>query len=101
MRDLSKESVKYSFVDGVNFHMRIKRDIEIVPVLVAIGVTDLGHRLVLGLQSGDKESATVAKKHKKEVADDLLKRRLWGFTSSSNKNGKMLSSQLFLVRKDL
>ena len=58
MRDLSKERVKYIFVDGVNFRMRIKRDIEIVPVLVAIGVTDLGHRLVLGLQSGDKESAT-------------------------------------------
>lgn len=58
MRDLSGECVKYIFVDGVNFRMRIKRDIEIVPVLVAIGVTEAGHRLGLSLQSGDKESAS-------------------------------------------
>ena len=58
MRDLSRERIKYIFVDGVNFRMRIKRDIEIVPVLVAIGVTETGHRLVLSLQSGDKESAS-------------------------------------------
>ena len=58
MRDLSQESVKYLFVDGVNFHMRIQGSIELVPVLVAIGVTMEGHKLVLGLQSGDKESAS-------------------------------------------
>jgi len=58
MRDLSNEDVKYMFIDGVNFHMRINRDIELVPVLVAIGVTEAGHRLVLSLQSGDKESAS-------------------------------------------
>jgi putative transposase len=46
------------FIDGVNFHMRIARDIETVPILAAIGVTKAGHRLVLGLQSGDKESAS-------------------------------------------
>jgi len=57
-RDLSGEDVKYMFIDGVNFHMRIKRDIETVPVLVAIGVTKAGQRLVLSLQSGDKESAS-------------------------------------------
>ena len=57
MRDLSHEAVKYMFVDGVNFNMRLKGSIELVPVLVAIGVVDTGHRLVLGLQAGDKESA--------------------------------------------
>ena len=38
--------------------MRVGRSIEIVPVLVAIGVTETGQKLVLSLQSGDKESAT-------------------------------------------
>jgi len=57
MRDLSKETTKYLFIDGVNFRMRVGRRIEIIPVLAAIGVTGDGHKLVLGLQSGDKESA--------------------------------------------
>ncbi len=56
-RDLSTEAVKYMFVDGVNFSMRVGRSVEVVPVLVAIGVVKSGHRLVLGLQAGDKESA--------------------------------------------
>lgn len=58
MRDLSQEAVKYLFIDGVNFRMRMGRKIEIIPVLAAIGVTQKGHKLVLGLQSGDKESAS-------------------------------------------
>lgn len=57
MRDLSQEAVKYMFVDGVNFSMRVAGSIELVPVLVAIGVRKGGQRLVLGLQAGDKESA--------------------------------------------
>jgi putative transposase len=57
-RDLSREPVKYLFIDGVHFHMRVGRSIEIVPVLVAIGVTETGQKLVLSLQAGDKESAT-------------------------------------------
>ena len=59
-RDLSHEPVKYLFidVDGVHFHMRLGRSIEIVPVLVAVGVTETGQKLVLSMQSGDKESAT-------------------------------------------
>lgn len=56
-RDLSSEPIKYIFVDGVNFDMRMGDSIEKVPVLVAIGVTESGMRLVLGLQAGDKESA--------------------------------------------
>lgn len=57
-RDLSQESVKYLFIDGVHFHMRVGGSVEVVPVLVAIGVTEKGHKLVLSLQAGDKESAT-------------------------------------------
>ena len=57
-RDLSKEQIKYLFVDGVNFDMRIGDSIEKTPVLVAIGVTESGQRLVVGLQAGDKESAS-------------------------------------------
>lgn len=56
-RDLSNETIKYIFVDGVIFSMRVARSIEKVPVLVAIGVTENGSKLVLGIQSGDKESA--------------------------------------------
>ncbi len=57
-RDLSKELVKYMYMDGVNFDMRIGGSVEKVAVLVAIGVTEGGQKLVLGLQSGDKESVS-------------------------------------------
>lgn len=67
MRDLSREQIKYIFVDGVNFHMRIGRDIELVPVLGAIGVTEDGHRLVLSLQSGDKESSSTWREFFKDL----------------------------------
>jgi putative transposase len=57
-RDLSAELVKYLFIDGVHFHMRVEKSIELIPVLVAIGVTQTGQKLVLSLQAGDKESAS-------------------------------------------
>jgi len=38
--------------------MRVAGSVENVPVLVAIGVRESGQRLVLGLQAGDKESAS-------------------------------------------
>jgi putative transposase len=57
-RDLSKEPVKYLYIDATNFSMRIDGAVETVPVLVVVGVTGEGYRTVLGLQSGDKESAT-------------------------------------------
>lgn len=50
-RDLSQESIKYLFLDGVNFDMRIDGSVEKVPVLVAIGVTEKGQKLVLGFQA--------------------------------------------------
>lgn len=73
-RDLSKHAIKYLFVDGVCFDMRIDRRIEKVPVLVAIGVTETGHKLVLGFQAGDKESAS----HWREFFKDLKIRGLDG-----------------------
>jgi putative transposase len=75
-RDLSQESIKYLFLDGVNFNMRIDGSIEKVPVLVAIGVTETGHKLILGLQSGDKESALSWR----EFFKDLKTRGLNGWT---------------------
>jgi putative transposase len=71
-RDLSQECIKYLFVDGVNFDMRMGDTIEKVTVLVAIGVSETGHRLVLGLQAGDKESASAWR----EFFKDLKRRGL-------------------------
>ena len=71
-RDLSREPVKYMYIDGTLFSMRIAGSIEKEPVLVALGVTETGHRTVLGLQSGDKESATSWR----EMFKDLKKRGL-------------------------
>ncbi len=73
-RDLSSGSFKYIFVDGVNFHMRLKESVELVPVLVAIGVTRDGHKKVLGMQAGDKESAS----NWREFFKDLKRRGLDG-----------------------
>lgn len=56
-RDLSHEKIKYLFIDGVTFRMRMGGTIEPVPILAAIGVKEDGVKLVLSLQSGDKESA--------------------------------------------
>jgi len=73
-RDLSKEPIKYIFVDGTNFSMRVKGSVEKVPVLVSIGVTTEGRRTVLGLQAGDKESAS----NWRELFKDLKRRGLDG-----------------------
>jgi putative transposase len=75
-RDLSREAIKYLFVDGTLFSMRVEGSVEKVPVLVAIGVTVDGHRTVLGLQAGDKESATSWR----ELFRDLKRRGLDGST---------------------
>jgi putative transposase len=71
-RDLSEHRIQYIFVDGVNFDMRLGNTIENVPVLAAIGVSESGARMVLGLQSGDKESASSWR----EFFKDLKKRGL-------------------------
>ena len=40
----TEKKIKYIFLDGVNFDMRIDGSIEKVPVLVAIGVTEKGKK---------------------------------------------------------
>jgi putative transposase len=75
-RDLSGEKIKYLFLDGVTFAMRIAGSVEQVPVLVAIGVSETGKKLVLGFQAGDKESAPSWR----EFLKDLKKRGLDGST---------------------
>ena len=57
-RDLSREQIRYLFIDGVNFEMRVTDSVERVSVLVVIAVNNQGHRMVIGLQAGDKESAS-------------------------------------------
>lgn len=73
-RDLCGESITYLFVDGVNFDMRIEGSVEKVSVLVVIGVADQGHKMVLAIQAGDKESAT----NWRELFKDLKRRGLKG-----------------------
>jgi putative transposase len=74
MRDLSQEQIKYLFIDGVNFPMRVAGKVETVPVLVVIGVTQQGMKLVLAIQMGDKESASTWR----ELFKDLKGRGLAG-----------------------
>ena len=74
LRDLSEEPIKYLYLDGVNFNMRLSDGIAKVPVLVIIGVAENGQKLVLGLQSGDKESAA----NWREFFKDLKGRGLRG-----------------------
>jgi len=73
-RDLSPEAIQYLFIDGVNFEMRVAGSVEKVPVLVVIGVTEKGIKLVIGLQAGDKESAS----NWRELFRDLKARGLDG-----------------------
>jgi len=71
-RDLSSEPVKYLYVDGTLFSMRIDGSVEKVPILVVIGVNEDGHRTILAVQSGDKESASTWR----ELFKDLKRRGL-------------------------
>jgi putative transposase len=71
-RDLSSEPIKYLYVDGTLFSMRVHGSVEKVPVLVVIGVTDDGCRTVLAVQSGDKESASTWR----ELFKDMKRRGL-------------------------
>ena len=57
-RDLSGSLIRYVYVDGVNFEVRLGKSVETYPVLVAIGMNDCGQKTVLGFQGGDKESSS-------------------------------------------
>ena len=71
-RDLSEEPIKYMYVDGTLFSMRIDGSVEKVPVLVVIGVREDGYRTILAVQSGDKESAS----NWRELFKDIKRRGL-------------------------
>jgi putative transposase len=71
-RDLSSENIKYLYIDGVNFSMRVTDSIEKIPFLVIIGVDTNGYKKILLIQQGDKESASSWR----QVFKDLKKRGL-------------------------
>lgn len=71
-RDLSEEPIKYMYVDGTLFSMRIDGSVGKVPVLVVIGVKEDGCRTILAVQSGDKESAS----NWRELFKDIKRRGL-------------------------
>ena len=71
-RDLGSEPIKYMYIDGTLFSMRVHGSVGKVPVLVVIGVTGEGYRTVLAVQSGDKESATTWR----ELFKDIKRRGL-------------------------
>jgi putative transposase len=73
-RNLADLQIKYMYIDGVNFHMRVDHAIEIIPMLVVIGVTQSGQRTFLTIQQGDKESASTWR----QVFKDLKQRGLDG-----------------------
>jgi putative transposase len=56
-RDLSHFKIKYMYVDGVFFKMRVEREIGRIPMLIVIGVTEENRRVFLCIQQGDKDSA--------------------------------------------
>jgi putative transposase len=70
-RDLSREGVKYLFVDGVRCHIRREGKVDNIPLLIAVVFTEKGAKLVLGLHMGDKESAQV-QRCKVHVAPNVL-----------------------------
>lgn len=66
------EEIKYLYIDGTYFTMRTTDSIEKVCVLVVIGVDKSGHKHIIALQAGDKESAS----NWRELFKDLKKRGL-------------------------
>jgi putative transposase len=81
-RDLSAFKVKYMYLDGVFFKMRVERKIERIPMLVVIGVTEENRRIFLCIQQGDKDSAGTWR----EIFRDMKQR---GLDSSAVKLGVM------------
>jgi len=61
--------------------MRVSGHGETVPVLVAIGVAETGHTLVLGFQAGDKESASTWRAFFKELKTRGLDGRGYAWVS--------------------
>ena len=49
LRDLSQAKIKYMYIDGVNFHIRVGHKVDIVPMLVVIGVTISNRKVFLAI----------------------------------------------------
>ena len=71
-RSLSDTEVKYLYIDGVNFGMRVGHSIEKLPMLVVIGVKKDNRKIFLTIQRGDKESASTWR----EIFKDMKSRGL-------------------------
>ena len=67
LRDLSALKIKYMYVDGVFFHMRVAKKVERIPMLVVIGVTHTDQRVFLAIQQGDKDAATTWRQVFKDI----------------------------------
>ena len=66
-RDLSKYKPEYLYIDGTCFKMRVSDSMSSIPVLAVVGVADTGRKMVLGMQSGDKESAAAWREFFKDL----------------------------------
>lgn len=71
-RPLHDLPIKYMYIDGVNFDMRVDHKIEKLPMLVVVGVTNDNQKVFLAIQQGDKESAATWR----EIFKDLKTRGL-------------------------
>jgi putative transposase len=71
-RPLQNIKVKYMMVDGVIFRMHVAKQVEKIPMLIGIGVTEDNKRLILCIQEGDKDSASSWR----EIFKDLKARGL-------------------------
>jgi putative transposase len=72
LRRLSEFKIKYMYMDGVFFHMRVGHKVELIPMLVVIGVTENNRKVFLTIQHGDKDKASTWR----EVFKDLKVRGL-------------------------
>ncbi len=71
-RDLSRESCKYLFLDGLRVAVRLARRVVKVPVLVALGVRENGRKVLLAISIAGSESLGSWGK----LVEDLKKRNL-------------------------
>ena len=71
-RDLSEAEIKHLFIDGVKFDMRVSGGIQKLSLLVVIGVSDKGHKMVLAIHSGSKKSASAWKEVFRGLKDRSL-----------------------------
>lgn len=83
---------KASHHDGVNFNMQVPDSVEVILVLVVVGVSKDGQKLVLSFQAGDRESASCWQ----EVFLDLKRRGLhWELVQLGVVDGLPAFEQVF------